>query len=275
MSENPRGFPRLLPFVIVDVLFLTMAGAISALGHRPLLWWEACLMVACGAVAAWSLTAPILRLEGRQETIAQTARLADVAAELQKIEQLASHIHAATLQWKTFESQSALALDRSNELAQSFAHESHAFAEMLQKTGDSEKNRLRVEVEKLRRAEGEWLQTGIRLLDQVFALHQAAVRSGQRSLIDQIGLFQDTCRDSARRVGLNALTPQAGEPFDPRVHQLIDNAAAPEKALVSEVLATGFTYQGQFVRRALVSLQAPSIEPSQQNDLPLVEETKP
>ena len=53
------------------------------------------------------------------------------------------------------------------------------FTEFMQKMNDSEKAALRLEVEKLRRGEGEWLQVLVRILDHVFALHAAAVRSGE------------------------------------------------------------------------------------------------
>ncbi len=279
MSEKPGPTPPYLPFVIVDVLFLAMAGAILACSHRPMLWWEACLVILCGALAAWSLITPVLRHDGNQQAHAQSARLADLAAELQKLEQLASHINAATLQWKSAESQSAQSAAAAKQLFQSLETESRAFSEVLAKTSDTEKSHLRLEVEKLRRSEGEWLQTLTRILDHIFALYLAAQRTGQRSLVQQIGMFQDTCRDAARRVGLSAVPPQPGEAFDPRVHQLLDNATAPENALVTEGIATGFTYQGQLIRRALVSVQPPptetETEPSQQDDLPMTQEAKP
>jgi len=43
---------------------------------------------------------------------------------------------------------------------------------------DSEKTTLRLEVEKLRRGELEWLQALVHILDHVFALHTAAMHSG-------------------------------------------------------------------------------------------------
>jgi len=73
---------------------------------------------------------------------------------------------------------------------------------------------LRLEVEKLRRVESEWLQVAVRMLDHVYALHQGACRSGQPHLIEQVGSFQNACRDAARRVGVTPFTANEGEPFD-------------------------------------------------------------
>jgi molecular chaperone GrpE (heat shock protein) len=107
----------------------------------------------------------------------------------------------------------------------------------------------------LPRAEGDWLQVLVRLLDHVYALHQAALRSRQPSLIDQLAQFQNACRDTARRVGLTPFVAAPAEPFDQQRHQLMDADAKPEAgAVVEETLATGYTFQGQLVRPALVRL---------------------
>lgn len=284
MSEKTAASPPVLPFIIADVLFLVMAGALLAYSHRPLLWWEAGLIVACGAAAAWCLITPFLRRDDHQESaarmsqgLAQATRLADLAGELQKLEQLAAHIHSATGQWKAFEVKTADSLEAARQLSETFTGETRAFAEALLKSNDNEKTHLRVEVDKLRRAEGEWLQTLIRVLDHVFALSQAAQRTGQRSLIEQIALFQESCREAARRVGLVPVAPRLGEAYDPRAHQLLDNVEPPAGALVGAIVATGFTYQGQPIRRAFVGVQpaSPPAEKSQQDDLAFTEEAKP
>ncbi|HWD20953.1 MAG TPA: nucleotide exchange factor GrpE [Verrucomicrobiae bacterium] len=276
MSENQGRTPPLAPFILADVLFLGMAGVILALGHRPLLWWEACLIVACGAAAAWSLTAPFLRRDANEQTQTHSARLTSVAAELQKVEQLAGHLNAATLQWKTFEQQSAKSVELAQQLSESFTAETTGFREFLQKANDQERAHLRLEVEKLRRSEAEWLQTATRMLDHVYGLAIAAQRTGQRNLIDQINLFQESCRDAARRMGLLPVTPEPGQPFDARLHQLLENAAAPAEARVGDIIATGFTFQGHLVRRALVSLQTNGASDlSEQDELPMGQEAQP
>jgi len=132
-----------------------------------------------------------------------------------------------------------------------------AVGEFLQKMNDGEKAHLRLETEKLRRAEQEWLQVLVYLLDHVFALFQAARRSGQPALLEQISLFQNSCRDAARRVGLVPTLAPAGEPFDPKAHQLKDDVVPAANAVIAETLATGYTFQGQPLRRALVAVREP------------------
>jgi molecular chaperone GrpE (heat shock protein) len=94
------------------------------------------------------------------------------------------------------------------------------------------------------------------MLDHVFALYVAALRSGQRNVIDQIGNFQNAVRDTTRRIGLTAFTANPAERFDPQRHQLLDpKAVAPADATVAETIAAGYTYQGRLVRHALVALR--------------------
>ena len=69
------------------------------------------------------------------------------------------------------------------------AAEVREFSEFMQKMNDSEKAALRLEIEKFRRGEGEWLQVLVRILDHVFLLHAAAARSGQPKLAEQIAQF--------------------------------------------------------------------------------------
>lgn len=252
---NAESTLPLWPFLVADALFLGAASLIFYRGHQPLLWWEALFLVACVAAAAGSMVAPFLRRNRDAQALAQARLLADVSSQLQKLGDLAAQISSATSQWRAFHDQTALAAANVKTVAGSISAEVTTFGEFLQRVNDTEKTHLRLEAEKLRRAEQEWLQVMVYLLDHVFALFQAARRSGQPGLIEQISHFQNSCRDAARRVGLVATMAPAGEPFDSKAHQLEGNSAPPENALVAETLVTGYTYQGQPLRRAVVALQ--------------------
>jgi molecular chaperone GrpE (heat shock protein) len=130
------------------------------------------------------------------------------------------------------------------------------FNEFQAKMNDTEKGALRLEVDKLRRIEGDWLQVVARILDHVFALHTAAARSGQPELAEQVGQFQHACRDTARRVGLTPFEVAAGEAFDAERQRVHGTENPPAGAAVAETLAPGLTFQGRLIRPALVRLQA-------------------
>jgi len=107
----------------------------------------------------------------------------------------------------------------------------------------------------MRRAESEWLQVLMRMLDHVYALHVGALRTSQPGLIDQVGNFQNACRDVARRVGLSPFIAGDAEPFDGQRHRLAEGEAQPAPgAIISETVAAGYTFQGRLLRPALVRL---------------------
>ena len=109
--------------------------------------------------------------------------------------------------------------------------------------------------------ENDWLHVVVRLLDHTFALYKAAERSGQAALIDQLALFQNSCRDVARRVGLLPLVPEPGEFFDPQCHRLPESEGElPQGARIKETLATGYTYQGRMLRPAMVAIHPAPLE---------------
>jgi molecular chaperone GrpE (heat shock protein) len=117
------------------------------------------------------------------------------------------------------------------------------------------------------------------MLDHVYALHQGASRSGQPTLIEQVGSFQNACRDAARRVGLTPFTASEAEPFDAERHQLVEEGPTPPAdAVVGETVAVGYTFQGRLLRPALVRLRgndavaaaaATEAGPEDQSQLPL------
>ena len=168
---------------------------------------------------------------------------------------MAAQITGATNQWREFQEQACQTTAAAKGVAESMSTEARNFTEFLQKANDTERAHLRLEVEKLRRAEAEWIQIMVHILDHVFAVFQAAHRSGQPALAEQMSHFQNSCRDAARRVGLVATLGKAGDPFDPAVHKLVDNASPNGNGIVAETLATGYTFQGQIIRRPLVALK--------------------
>jgi molecular chaperone GrpE (heat shock protein) len=250
--------PPLWPFLVADAFFLSLAAFIFWQADRPLRWWEAGCLILCAALGAAAFVTPFLTRAANSTTLLQAQTLASTIEKIQRLDQLASQIGNSTAQWQTVQDTSAKTVQTAKELSQALAAEAASFTEFLQKANDTERNHLRLEVEKLRRAETEWLQVVIRILDQAHALYQAAVQSGQTELVGQIGQFQNACREIARRVGLTPWAAQSGETFDAKRHQLVKDAVAPENSVIENTLAPGYTYQGQLVRRILVRLQEPT-----------------
>jgi molecular chaperone GrpE (heat shock protein) len=252
----------LWPFIVVDVLFLILAGLLLKFCHHPLTGLDASLVVLCGALGSWSFVTPFLRRNTDEKAFSQVRLLAEAAGQIQKLDQLAVQVNGATHQWLELQSHTVQTAANVKLVADRMAAEAKAFTEFMQKAGEAEKSHLRLEVEKMRRAEGEWLQVIIHVLDHVFALFQAAKRSGQPALLEQISQFHNACRDAARRVGVVQTASPTGETFDPKLHQPAENGAPTENALVDETLAAGYTYQGKLLRRPVVKLRGPAETPA-------------
>jgi molecular chaperone GrpE (heat shock protein) len=219
--------------------------------------WGAGLVLACCAVAAGFGAAPFFVEYKAMVRLVEAATVVSATEQIKNLESIATQIAAATAQWQAVQEHSGKTAGTAKEIADKITAEAGAFQDFLQKANDNEKANLRLEVEKLRRGESDWLQVVVRILDHIYALHQAALRSRQPGLIEQLGHFQNACRDVARRIGLVPFAPAPGEPFDPRAHQAAETQEQPSAdATVGETVATGYTFQGQLVRPALIRLQA-------------------
>ncbi len=271
MTDRSATNLAIWPFVIVDFLFLGLATVIFSHAHKPLELWEALALIVCTAAGAWSLVTPFLRRNAAALKLAESENLATTVGQIKNLEAVAAQISSATNYLDTALEKSVQTVGKSKEIAEKMADESHAFAKFIQTANDNEKAYLRLEVEKLRRTEVDWIQVVTHILDQVFALHQAAVRSGKPAIIEQIGNFQTVCRDVVRRIGLTCHSANGQTAFDEKFHQLSEGEAKAENgAQIGETLAVGYSYQGRVVRRALVRLH--SSKPTE--NLAAIEESK-
>jgi molecular chaperone GrpE (heat shock protein) len=261
MSE--QGVPRVSkwPFFLGDLLLLGAAVALVEFGKRPVGLWESAALIACVALGALFGVWPFLRDHDAELRLAESDSLNTTVAKIQQLEKVAGQISSATGMWQSALDQSQKTVTAADSIATRMNAEQKDFIAFMQKANDSEKATLRLEVDKLRRTESDWLQVIVRMLDHTYALYQAAVNSGQPHLVQQLGNFQFALRDAARRIGLAPFVPAPNEPFDPKMHQPADEKTKPEPdAVVVETIATGFTYQGQMLRPALVALQTPGTE---------------
>ena len=254
-AETAPTLPK-WPFLLGDLLFVGLAALIVQMSVHPLALWQIAACILCIGAGAGFAILPFLKEYEAAVRLAESAALADTVAQIQNLEAIASQVGNATSQWQNAQEASAKTVEAAREIADRMTAEAKGFTDFMAKANDVEKGHLRLEVEKLRRAEGDWLQILTRLLDHVFALHQAGARSGQPALAEQLGHFQNACRDAARRIGLVPFAPAPGEPFDPERHQLPEGQPSPtDVAFIADTLAAGYTFQGQPLRRALVVLQ--------------------
>lgn len=257
MSNQRVPAPARWPFYIADVALLATAFWIVNHYPAPLPPWALAGGIVCVIAAALLGIMPHRAHYQAIIQFAESNELTDVVRQINRAEEAAEQIQSATAQWQGVQEHSAKAVNAAREIGDRIAAEAKAFSEFMQKANDQEKAALRLEVEKLRRGEGQSVQVLVHLLDHVYALQQAGARSGQPNLEAQLTRFQDACRDVVRRLGLIPQDAQKGESFNPEKHQLPDGQPdAQPGAVIAQTLATGYSFQGQLIRRALVALQA-------------------
>jgi molecular chaperone GrpE (heat shock protein) len=262
MTELPEWKCTKWPWLLADAVLLGIAAALISLTKQPVSPAFIYAAAASAALGALLACVPFYLDYCAAGKLIEVHAVGEVSEKIQDLKNTAEQISTATGQWARVQEVTKSHADKTTaaaaEIAERMTSEVRDFTQFQAKMNDAEKGALRLETEKLRRAEGEWLQVVARILDHTFALNTAAARSGQPELAEQIGNFQNACRDSARRVGLAQFEPAPGELFDAerqRVHGVEDPAAG---SVVAETLAPGVTFQGRLIRPALVKLQAAS-----------------
>jgi len=264
MSAQQAPSPTRWPFIVADTALLAAAFWIVNHYPHPLPVTALALAVGCVVLAAWLAVMPFRMHYQTLVRFAEAGELNDAVNQINQVEAVADQIQNATAQWQGVQEQSTRAVTAAREISERIEAEAKAFAGFMQNANDQEKATLRLEVEKLRRVEGHWLQVLVHLLDHVYALQQAGARSGQPNLEAQLGRFREACYDVVRRVGLLPFEAASGDGFDPEKHQVVDGKTEPEMgSLIGPTLAAGYSFQGQMVRRCLVSIESavPAVPP--------------
>ncbi len=247
------------PFLAGDIALVIVAVWLSR-ETAPGTWTQL-ILAGSVAIGAFICIIPFVLEYRRQADLSELQAINAAVERVQGIEKISEQISGATAQWQDVQTHSAKTNDTARQIAEMFTTEARGFADFLRKANDSERTNLRLEVEKLRRAESEWLQVLVRVMDHVYALYSAGAKSGQVHLTEQLSTFQNACRDVARRVGLVPFVAAPGESYNEQIHlNAEEGVAPPPEARVLDTIATGLTYQGQLLRKALVVCQIPGRE---------------
>ncbi|HEV2696268.1 MAG TPA: nucleotide exchange factor GrpE [Verrucomicrobiae bacterium] len=247
------------PFVSANVILLLAGFGVIYKAAHPVSRTEELIAAGCVALGTLLGCLPYILEYRAIKKLVEVNAVTTVAEQLHDLKKYSAQVAAATDQWARVQEATKGNTDKTvaaaKEVAERMTEEIREFNEFQVKLNDTEKGALRLEVEKLRRGEGEWLQVVVRILDHIFALHNAAARSGQPELAEQISNFQNACRDAARRVGLTPYGAAPEEKFDAQKFRAHGVETPPADAIIAETLAPGLTFQGRMIRPALVRLQ--------------------
>jgi molecular chaperone GrpE (heat shock protein) len=247
------------PFLLADAVLILAAAIVVWKARHPISDKEIVIITGCVALGSFMACLPFLLEYRATGKLIELNALGEVAEKIQDLKNFTTQVSAVTDQWarvhETTQGNAEKTMVAARDISDRITAEVHDFTEFQKKMNDAEKGALRLEVEKLRRIEGDWLQVLVRILDHIFALHTAATRSGQPELAGQIGHFQTACRDAARRVGLVPFVAAPDEAFDAERHRAHGVENPPADAVAAETLAPGMAFQGRLIRPALVRLR--------------------
>lgn len=242
------------PFFLGDAILIGFAAYSVYSGAATMIWVLSAAASVIGG--AWLAAYPYVLEYTALVRLAERDALQACTDKLKGFDQVIQRIDNATDQWQLMLREATNISELTKAVAGQMTSETKAFSDFLHQAHEVDKTQLRLQIDKLRRGEGEWLQVAIGTLDHIYALYQAGIHSGQPGLIEQLTMFQNACRDVARRVGLIPLLPNPGDAFDPKIHHLEDaNVKPTPDSMIAQILAPGYTFQGQFLRPALVRVQ--------------------
>jgi hypothetical protein len=223
--SDAQAAPKLQkwPFYLADLVVsgiaayvLTRLGAFQGTTHVVIA--IACLLAA--GWGAWLSIMPWLIEYRSRATLAESSNLKSALEQIQGLERVADLIRQSNSQWQGVQDASNRTITAAREITEKMQIETDEFMKFIENAHNQERAGLRLEVEKLRKMEGDWIKVAVQMLDHTFALFRAAERSGQENLVQQLAQFQGACRDVARRMGLAPFVPAPGEKYDARGHQL-------------------------------------------------------
>ena len=250
----PVSVPK-WPFLFADIIFIGLGYWISTLIQGPAQPWQVISILVCALFGAGFAIAPFYfeyKIEAKAIEIAQ---LTTVAKEVGKMKAVAKQISEATENWDAVQETSAQTAKLAEEIAEGIQASVKEHDAYMAKASTDELNTLKLEVEKFRRMESDWAKTLVSVLDLVYRLERSAAASGKEQFIKTTGVFQNQCRDVARRVGLLAFEAEHGAVFDPELHAVPDGEKAPEDdAKIAETRLPGFRLQGRIIRKPLVAV---------------------
>lgn len=265
-SEGRLGrWPTVIPFLISAVVLDVIGWYIMKTSPHPISNLTGGLVAICVVSGGILSVLPFMFDAKASLRMDELDSLAISTRQIKDVQKVVDTISTATAQWMTVQEHSERSVDAAQKISDDMTAEARRFSEFMAQSNDREKGTLKLENEKLKRGEADWLQVLVMMLDHVFALHQAALRSGKDNVAEQLTSFQAACLDAARRVGLSQFAAQPGEAFDAERHQWVQgDSEPPADGKVAMTVAAGYTMQGQQIRRAVVELEGATAEVSEE-----------
>lgn len=250
-----------LPFLIVDFTLLATALLLVNASARPLSLGSAALVTICVGAGGLIALYPYAQGFRARQRLQEIDNVGDTLDRLDSLNTIVERVERVGAQWRNAQETNEAVSKQCNDAAALLFEESKTIREFAQKQNDQQKANLRLEIQKLRQGEAEWIQAATLMLDHTAALHGAISDSGDETAIRRLDKFQNSAHEIMRRVGLVGFAPRPGAPFDPDANKVADRAdTPPDGSRIKAVVAMGIRYQGRVLRPALVQVHPPGTD---------------
>ncbi|MCD8535252.1 MAG: nucleotide exchange factor GrpE [Verrucomicrobia bacterium] len=260
-AKHLRKDPKVpfVPFIIADVTLLAIAFAVVLQAGKPIGLPEILLVTVCSVAGAMFMTYPFRKQFDLQVQEANAERLNLAVCRLQAVENLATRMESVTSQWNQIEKKAEESMDRTEDISRDMIQEAQSFREFLKNASSEEVQHLKLLVDKLKKAEKDWLQVIMAMMDHCTALKWAATKSGNPNLAQQISNFHFQLCEVVRQVGLTLHESHAGDNFDEELHQVGESNGQQlnlSNAVIRETKSVAMKFRGVIVRKALVLVES-------------------
>ena len=156
------------PFFLGDALLLCLAWFIFVQADKPFGGATLGACVACVALGALAGVIPFIMDYRANVRLSESEGLASTVEQIQSLQTIAAAVSSATGKWQGVHEQASSAVDSARQVSEKMSEEMRSFMDFLEKAKDSERQHLALEVDKLKRAESDWLGVVVRILDHAY-----------------------------------------------------------------------------------------------------------
>jgi len=142
-----------LPFFMGDLMLIGAAYFIYFQSKLPMGAWQIFFIVLCVAGGATLGIMPFLLEYRLALKLVEANALTDVAPQIQNVHGVAQQIANATEQWQSVQEHADKTAGLAKQISERMSAEVKGFTDFMQRSNDTEKANLRLEIEKLRRME--------------------------------------------------------------------------------------------------------------------------
>lgn len=140
--------------------------------------------------------------------------------------------------------------EKNSKLAEALARQAEMLNDLQRTRADFENFRKQVEIQKEQAKAIEALKTVMKILPLIDDVDRAILAQPK-----ELGPISKSFEKTLRELKLEKIDTSRGVEFNPDLHEAVAVEGEGEKEVISETLRSGFLYEGQVIRAAMVKVE--------------------